>query len=972
MLGVASVALWAAGCARPEPSADPISRWEFDETSSAEGFFEDRGPAHVLMIHAGTWADLTTDPLVAGDDGTSAYTDGLAYATIPADIAAYNLAAITISFYYQRESASDKHILLAAGNGSEAGDFSIEVLANGRLRAWHTGQDRVLRHFESSGGITGTNLQVGTAHRIDLTLGPQGARLYLDGAELTAAAIPENSNGWNNGRVKYLGRWTDGVQAPAVGVFDRLRIWNRQLTGAEIAELEPAQSITLPGEEPGEPGQPGDALSVPSLAEWLVSDEPDPTPTKYVSNQNRGNGSGSSPANAQEVQAALNGASPGHVLLAVCQTPGTIEFWDYRSGLSFPSGSAGNYVTLQARQGDGVVISAGEDFAGARTPNSGFWTQSGLSQDDIDKHIWRSTSTFSGGAQTMMGFWIEFDHPHQIVRASSMTILRATYGQEDSPTNYCGPCVHKDSDGRVYIRFQRPHPVKYSRDDKWSEQTWPGHPEAISSGQIAYPISQDPNDYEIYLFRDATTQGFNVGQWAKIGAGINSMGHRRSLPNGINNIWVDRGLHYNWHSFVQASDSGNNVRNCFFHRIRATDGSKLHVSRSEWKFGGWLEGIRSFWFSQFNSESASGIYCKDCTIGDYHEILVGGARCDQFRWRNCTFINIYDDGIQLPNSMSRFEIGYCYFYNSAWGGFGVSGSDGGPPLVTGQFFHHHNVIDYRQERGTNWRAQPHPGFIYGQHSPNAPQPMKIYNNLVIIGPDLEQEDTLGFAHADNHGDGGDNTLTGAANMHECFNNVILRVFLEGTKRYDPVVTNPDARYSDGGFSGRSDFAMGRQQRYSAAHSNELNDYNLYWRPAAMNVDALLRGWRRGSGQTVRDFASLAAWRASSEFEHSKAGGSFRAAYAAGFDGNSTDAKPTLPSIDDYPTSRFQYRPAPTTAVTTAASSSLSGANWWSGLGPTWGRDYFPWNDGAMTLEPSAWKGALDPNGSTMPVGVQNP
>ena len=247
MLGVASVALWAAGCTWPKPSADPISRWEFDETSSAEGVFEDRGPAHVLMIHAGTWADLTTDPLVAGDDGTSAYTDGSAYATIPADVPAYNLAAITISFYYQRESASDKHILLAAGNGSQGGDFSLEVLPNGRLRAWHTGQDDQLRFFEGTGGITGTSLQVGTAHRIDLSLGPQGARIYLDGVELPAAAIPANTNGWNNGRVKYLGRWTDGVQAPAAGVFDRLRIWNQQLAGAEIAELEAAQSISLPG-----------------------------------------------------------------------------------------------------------------------------------------------------------------------------------------------------------------------------------------------------------------------------------------------------------------------------------------------------------------------------------------------------------------------------------------------------------------------------------------------------------------------------------------------------------------------------------------------------------------------------------------------------------------------------------------------------------------------------------------------------
>ena len=95
---------------------------------------------------------------------------------------------------------------------AQAGDFSIEVLPNGRLRGWHTGQDDMLRFFEGTGGITGTNLQVGTAHRIDLSLGPQGARIYLDGAELPAAAIPANTNGWNNGRVKYLGRWTDGVQ----------------------------------------------------------------------------------------------------------------------------------------------------------------------------------------------------------------------------------------------------------------------------------------------------------------------------------------------------------------------------------------------------------------------------------------------------------------------------------------------------------------------------------------------------------------------------------------------------------------------------------------------------------------------------------------------------------------------------------------------------------------------------------------
>ena len=287
---------------------------------------------------------------------------------------------------------------------------------------------------------------------------------------------------------------------------------------------------------PASPANP----NLPSLAEWLTSDAATGTPTKYVSNQNRGNGTGSSPVNAQEVQAALNGASAGQTFVAVCQTPGTIEFWNYPNGLTFPSGTSGNYVTLKARQGDGVVISRGEDFAGARTPNSGFWTQSGLSQDDIDKHIWRSTATFPGGEQNMMGWWIEFDHPHQLLRYSSLTNLRAAYGTADSPTNYATPGVHKASDGRIYIRMQKSHPGKYSFDNKWSKSLWHGHPEAISNGQINYPLSQNPNDYVIYLTRvNATTFAFDVANrsWVKIGPGINSMGHWTVLNRSGTNIW---------------------------------------------------------------------------------------------------------------------------------------------------------------------------------------------------------------------------------------------------------------------------------------------------------------------------------------------------------------------------------------------------------------------------------------------------
>jgi hypothetical protein len=960
MLGVANYALWAAGCAAPKPAADPISRWEFDEISSAEGVFQDRGPAHVLMVHAGQWADLTTASLVVGDDDTSAYTDGSAYATIAAGVAAHNLGALTISLYYQRAAAANKHILLAAGDGSAAGDFSLEVLANGRLRGYHTGQDGTLRYFEDQTGITGTNLQVGTAHRIDLSLGSQGARIYLDGAELGAAAIAANSNGWNNARVKYLGRWTDGVQGQAVGVFDRLRIWNRQLTGAEIAELEAAQSISLPGQS----GPPGDALSVPSLAEWLVSDQPDPTPTKYVSNQTRGNGSGSSPANAQEVQAALNGAAPGQTFLAVCQTPGTIEHWSYPNGLSFPSGSAGNHITLQARNGDGIVINAGEAYGGARTKNSGFWTQSGLSGDDIAKQIWRSTSTFSGGAQGMIGTWIEFDHPHFLFPYGSMTDLRATYGTADSPTNYAGPGARQDADGRVYIRFQRPHVGKYSDGGTWTKCLWPNNPEAVNgSGQLVYPISQDPNHYVIHLAQQSTpnTDCFKAASGAgaggfKIGAGINSCGFRRTLQLGVRNVQMDRGTHLFWQIGVGGASSSSKLENCFFNRTRFSCGSMRHLSRAEFKFGGPLEPIRSVFF--FRLSWARDVYFLNCTMADTHEWGVMGAahtNDGQVRFRNCCVFNLLDEGLQGRVGLSRFELGYCFFLNAGFWGQGVNGSED-MEWDPGKWFIHHNVIDCRVQNCYDWRLNPGPQKIAFRHSPDGQQPQKIYNNTLFWGPDQEEQGELGIQHLRQW----DVTATGAAAAHEVFNNLCIR---HDTQRYNP-------EYSQN-LTAQTDWAGG-WWKVDADFTNEFWDYNLYYRdvPGPL-VDGLIDNVQNRAATGSQDYATMAAWRASAQFATSKLAGTLRGAYTPGFEGNGTDAKPALPSLDDFPDSRFLYRPSATSAVTVATSTSLSSANWWS-TPPSWGDDYFGWSAGGGSLAPSAWKGALDPNGSTITVGVLNP
>jgi hypothetical protein len=62
------------------------------------------------------------------------------------------------------------------------------------------------------------------------------------------------------------------------------------------------------------------------------------------------------------------------------------------------------------------------------------------------------------------------------------------------------------------------------------------------------------------------------------------------------------------------------------------------------------------------------------------------------------------------------------------------------------------------------------------------------------------------------------------------------------------------------------------------------------------------------------------------FNLSETSGSKRGAYSPGFGGNGTESKPTLPSLDNFPSDRFKYRPSATSALTTATTSSPSGAN----------------------------------------------
>ncbi len=694
MLGVATIALRAAGCTSLKPSLQPISHWEFDETSAGNGVFEDRGPAHVLMILEGTWADPTTGSLVEGVGGTSAYTDGSGYATLPANTPAHDLAELTISFYYQRASAAAKQVLLAAGEATahEAGDFSIEVLANGRLRAWHVGQDGVLRFFESTDGITGTNLQVGTAHRIDLSLGPQGARIYLDGSEL-AAAIPENTNGWNNGRVKYLGRWTDGVQAPAVGVFDRLRIWDRQLSSAEIVDLKPAQSVTLPQPEPGQ------GISIPAFENQTITDSV-PADAVWWDPTNGNDGSdGSTGALAKKTfGAAQNAIGAGGTVVVAGGHHVVPELVFTKSGTS------ANRLKLFAEPGAEVVLYREGDFVGA-VDRTWTWTlvdstrqiwespDLGISDGETVVNASGSNGSVSGGSalwgfircpngahgrpHLMRMYW--YDTDGNMASNAFNADPNRTSGEFITDGGYGGPGLYVPGNGKVRIRMQ-PAGNNYQSPD-WPKDGRMGDLVNTSTGYWQEPITQDPNDYEIHMVRfnpgedsggDYGTAGptlidLNGHSWWHV-KGINGalMNIAIDLDDGAENNWFEKCTFYPIGIGVRFQ--GGSSRNNTFTRCMFLTGDNRSIAWGEHKGSSkyWTQHGRhaGVYGSGGGANTGAGTLFEHCIFFGWFDFMIGMDDMDGvITVDHCAVLNTIDDGL-MQNSTNKdwgFIVSYTYF-----------------------------------------------------------------------------------------------------------------------------------------------------------------------------------------------------------------------------------------------------------------------------------------------------------------------
>lgn len=772
MAGVASVALRAAG--RPKASPALTSRWELDETSSAAGVFEDRGPAHVLMILSGTWADLTTGSLVEGIGGTSAYTDGSAYATIPANMAAHDLAALTISFYYQRGSAAAKHTLLAAGDGTQAGDFAIELLESGRLRGWHVGQDGVRRFFESTDGVSGTDLQVDTAYRIEVTFGPQGARIYLDGAALTAAAIPAHTNGWNNARIKYLGRSTDGASAPAVGAFDRLRLWSWQLSDAEIALLEPPQSTTLPdlsavpsapaagaywvdpidGSDSASAAQARSATSFPSASPWK-------TLARAIAQWNAGN---------------LSAAASGNVEIIL------------RGGLSYErgnnltitrSGTSGSHLVIKGYRND---IAAGtRGGTGKYTGAKGRFVLRGniqaLESGGWEAHpsatggrlIYRTTSTFSITGKARANWLGSATHNLQLWPARSFNDLNTNTITGTGSAIYCCPSIVEDSN-RFAVRLE---------ENTWTETLKEfsfGVPPTWGTNPSSEPLAV--YDDTVGLRFDGTIRfvdliHFNIEYWDRP--------IRGSGGSVIENLTLD------W-VHIKASFYGIHFRDISVLRDSSITHCDLIQNIPPWGERNWIHSqpIQAQWdgiMLHLNAQTVDGLeigHNRFVRCFDGVTFAGGGTDVDGVHSHHNHCLQCRDDTMSLHTGCSNMRYLYNYFQecfagigryevgdsqsprNSVWIGYniihltysfvnghgniatafdkGTASTEGGMRAGridsqhgNGQGYHEakylHNTFIYSKDANSNGGASD--GLTWNSNTKDTANPSEAYNNIFV-------------------------------------------------------------------------------------------------------------------------------------------------------------------------------------------------------------------------------------------------
>jgi hypothetical protein len=292
---------------------------------------------------------------------------------------------------------------------------------------------------------------------------------------------------------------------------------------------------------------------------------------------------------------------------------------------------------------------------------------------------------------------------------------------------------------------------------------------------------------------------------------------------------------------------------------------------------------------------------------------------------------------------------------------------GGPGQVTafgtftgdalGPTFISHCIFDNRccklVDTGTGYEPYVSMPMMQLHFAGGGEMPLKFFNNTVVFSPDQQGSIDFWVAHVR-----GDNPVIRSGAFHEVFNCIYVR---NDYQRYYGKNPSAGAPSSGEGWSAQSDEMVGRI--VCGGGSKELYDFIILHRdvPSVVSnyfreiVDTPVSG-QAASSHGGADYTSLSNWLGSSKFTNSKG------IYSPGFFANSYQVNPQMPSAPSGGNvgsfdARRNYRPAATQANngftgTVNAPSGLSMASW--------------------KVKPHPWIGALDPAGTTCPIGVQSP
>jgi hypothetical protein len=326
MLGATRAALLGAGAALPPAPAPGIElqgAWALDEPAGTEFADAIAGNTATLVDPRGNATHLYARPALA-DGGAGSLMLSDQYLEIPM-IAAYQQAAVSLVIYLQpftfmrgrRHFQSDRPDLAGFETlwwmGSEDGAVVLKRVERGlRGGIWQGGS---VTWFGGADADVAP-LAEDAAHRIVVTQGPDGARLYIGDTEV--AQLPGVTLGWSGiTHPIRIGRQNGDLRPPVTclgAMVGDVRIYAGQLLGGEIALLPAPRTLHVRPSDPALPRPYSKPAALAALPTFVLEDQAGATPA----------------AKLQAAIDAANAAGGGWVTQADPSTPITATFNDVK------------------------------------------------------------------------------------------------------------------------------------------------------------------------------------------------------------------------------------------------------------------------------------------------------------------------------------------------------------------------------------------------------------------------------------------------------------------------------------------------------------------------------------------------------------------------------------------------------------------------------------------------------------------